>query len=335
MLSVNHASSGWTATSSANDISSMVALAPQNTIGISTTSVKSAPATPAAPAFMSMVTVGNAGNPADANTGGLYGAVSYSYKIGVYDVTGTQYTAFLNAVATTDTYALYNTSMGTDPQVAQISRSGTSGTYTYAVLNSTGNRPVTYVTWFDCARFANWMSNGRPSGAQTSTTTEKGTYNVNGAMAGNAVAANAINPNTGSAPTYRIPLENEWYKAAYYSPNYGGTGVGGYYAYATQSDSAPGTTIDSTPNQANYRNAYGYPTDVGAFRGSGSFYGTFDQTGNVWQWNDLNGATGLFRSFRGGDWGNDSFMVSSSNRDGFNSPTTWGFTIGFRLASPV
>jgi len=45
------------------------------------------------------------------------------------------------------------------------------------------------------------------------------------------------------APTFRISLENEWYKAAYYSPNYGGIGVGGYYAYATQSNDAPGTTI--------------------------------------------------------------------------------------------
>ena len=44
MLSVNPASSGWTATSSANDISSMVVLVPQNTIGIlKTATVPSAP----------------------------------------------------------------------------------------------------------------------------------------------------------------------------------------------------------------------------------------------------------------------------------------------------
>ena len=108
--------------------------------------------------------------------------------------------------------------MGTDTTVAQISRSGSSGTYTYAVMNSTGNRPITYVSWFDCARFSNWMSNGRPSGAQNSTTTENGAYNVNGATSGNAVGVNATNPNTGLAPTYRMPLENEWYKAAYYRP---------------------------------------------------------------------------------------------------------------------
>ena len=284
---------------------------------------------------MSMVTVGNVGNAADAGSSYPgYGAVSYSYQIAAYDVTGSQYTAFLNAVGSTDTYALYNASMGTDTSVAQISRSGPSGTYTYAVLNDTGNRPITYVTWFDCARFSNWMSNGQPSGAQSGTTTEKGTYNVNGATSGNAVAKNATNPNTGSAPIFRIPLENEWYKAAYYSPNYGGSGVGGYYVYATQSDTAPGTTIGSGANQANYNNAIGTATDVGSFSGSGSFYGTFDQSGNVWQWNDLDGTAGSYRGLRGGVWNDNSFSMSSSARYDF-PPSIESYNSGFRLASPV
>ena len=46
------------------------------------------------------------------------------------------------------------------------------------------------------------------------------------------------NPNTGAAPAFYIPTENEWYKAAYYSPTKGGNG--GYYTYATQSDTASG-----------------------------------------------------------------------------------------------
>jgi len=280
---------------------------------------------------MSMVTVGNAGNAADT-TG--YGDVSYSYQIGAYDVTGSQYTAFLNAVGSTDTYALYNASMGTDTDVAQISQSGSSGSYTYAVLNNTGNRPITYVTWFDCARFSNWMSNGQPSGAQNSTTTENGAYNVNGAISGNAVAANATNPNTNLAPTFRMPLENEWYKAAYYSPNYGGTGIGGYYTYATQSNVAPGTTIGSSANQANYDQPLGTATDVGSFSGSGSFYGTFDQSGNVFQWNDLDGTAGSERGWRGGAWSYDSNGVSSSFSFSF-VPWYELNNIGFRLASPV
>jgi formylglycine-generating enzyme required for sulfatase activity len=281
------------------------------------------------------VTVGDPGNAADTNTGSVYGAVSYSYQIGAYNVTGSQYTAFLNAVGSTDTYALYNASMGTDTNVAQISQSGSSGSYTYAVMNGTGSRPISYVSWFDCARFSNWMSNGQPSGAQTGTTTENGAYNVNGATSGNAVAANATNPNTLLAPTYRIPLENEWYKAAYYSPDYGGSGVSGYYVYATQSDSAPGTTIGSSPNQANYNNAIGTATDVGSFSGSGSFYGTFDQSGNVYQWNDLDGTTGSSRRLRGGFWGNGSYHVSSSHRSFNGDPSIEDIGFGFRLASPV
>jgi len=281
-----------------------------------------------------MVTVGDAGNAADTNTGSVYGAVSYSYQIGTYDVTGSQYTAFLNAVGSTDTYGLYNASMGTNTSVAQISRSGSSGSYTYAVLNSTGSRPISYVSWFDSARFSNWMSNGQPSGSQSSTTTENGAYTlVNGATSGNAVAANATNPNTGLPPTFRIPLENEWYKAAYYSPDYGGSGVGGYYAYGTQSDTDPGTTIGSGANQANYNNAIGHSTDVGSFSGSGSFYGTFDQTGNVWQWNDLDGTAGSSRGRRGGGWNNPSSYVSSSGRYDFD-PSLETSYFGFRLAIP-
>ena len=323
-----------TVTGLTNGTAYVIKVIARNAIGISLPSANSAPVTPALLA-MSMVTVGNVGNAADANTGSLYGAVSYSYQIGAYDVTGSQYTAFLNAVGSTDIYALYNASMGSDTDVAQISQSGSSGSYTYAVLNRTGNRPVTYVNWWDGARFSNWMSNGQPSGAQNSTTTENGAYNLNGATSGNPVAKNATNPNTGLAPTYGIPLENEWYKAAYYSPNYGGTGVGGYYAYATQSNSVPGTTIGSGANQANYNSAIGTATDVGSFSGSGSFYGTFDQSGNVYQWNDLDGTAGSSRRLRGGFWGNGSYHVSSSHRSFNGDPSIEDIGFGFRLASPV
>jgi sulfatase modifying factor 1 len=291
-----------------------------------------------------MVTVGNAGNAND--TGGTgNGSVAYDYQIGKYDVTIGQYTAFLNAVAATDTNSLYNPSMGTHLNIAGISQTGGSGSYTYSVLGS-ANRPITYVSWFDAARFSNWMANGQPTGAQTSATTENGAYNVNGAINGNAVAKNATNPNTGAAPTFYIPTENEWYKAAYYSPTLN-SGSGGYYAYATQSNTAPGNVVGSAANQANYNNGVfsvtqsssydnnqNYLTDVGAFSGSGSFYGTFDQSGNVSQWNDLDGAAGSSRGLRGGVWDSNAFYVSSSGSLSYD-PSDELNNLGFRLASPV
>ena len=57
------------------------------------------------------VTVGDPGN-ADDTHGAGYGGVDYVYWIGKYEVTNAQYAEFLNAVAATDTYALYNTAMG-------------------------------------------------------------------------------------------------------------------------------------------------------------------------------------------------------------------------------
>ena len=58
---------------------------------------------------LQFVTVGDPGNAADPATG--YGAVGYAFQMGTYDVTIAQYTAFLNAVAQTDPYALYNSGM--------------------------------------------------------------------------------------------------------------------------------------------------------------------------------------------------------------------------------
>jgi len=308
------------------------------------------PAAPAHAVTYDLVPVGNAGNANDPATGDLYGGVAYAYAIGTYDVTIGQYTAFLNAVAATDTYSLYNGSMATDLNVAGIAQTGSSGSYTYSVINNGGNsanRPITYVSWFDSARFANWMANGQPTGAQSSTTTENGAYNVNGATSGTAPAKNVTNPNTSAVPTYFIPNESEWYKAAYFSPLLN-SGSGGYYTYATQSDMAPSNVIGSAANQANYYTGSGYSvtqsgsfsatqnylTDVGAFSASGSFYGSFDQSGNVYQWNDLTGAAGSSRGLRGGEWNDFALSVSSAGRLTAVTSDEQDF-IGFRLASTV
>jgi formylglycine-generating enzyme len=106
-------------------------------------------AVPSLAVTIEMVPVGNPGNAADTiNTGTNpnYGSVAYSYKIGTYDVTIGQYTDFLNAVAKTDTYSLYNASMATDLNVAGISRTGSSGAYVYGVIAASGSAPYGGVT---------------------------------------------------------------------------------------------------------------------------------------------------------------------------------------------
>ena len=286
-----------------------------------------------------LVQVGNPGNAADTTT---YGAVSYDYAIATTEVNLFQYTAFLNAVATTDTYSLYNTSMGTTANIAGITRSGSSGSYSYAVMG-TGARPVTYVSWFDAARFANWVANGQTTGAQTGATTENGAYTLSGTMSGVSVTKNAVNPNTSATTTYWIPSENEWYKAAYYDPGAGGPSDD-YWLYPTRSDSAPGNVIGSGANQANYKTtvysvtqsssysgSQNYLTDGGAFSTSPSFYGTYDQGGNVSEWNDAVIA-GSSRGLRGGSWNGVENALRSSIRSN-NDPAFANGSVGFRVAS--
>ena len=274
------------------------------------------------------VPVGNAGNAADS-TG--YGSVAHNFNIGTYEVTIGQYTDFLNSVAATDTYSLYNASMATDLNVAGISRSGPSGLYTYAVINNSGdsgNRPITFVSWFDAARFANWMNNGATVGAST----ETGAYTLNGATTG------IITKNAGA--TWWIPSEDEWYKAAYYKG--GGTNAG-YWDYPTQSDTAPGNIVGGAANQANYNNGVysvtqsasyvgtlNYLTDAGAFSNNASAYDTFDQGGNVWEWNDA--VIGSSRGLRGGSWIGSGYDLQSSDRAS-SDPSYEGGDVGFRVAS--
>ena len=155
------------------------------------------------------VPIGNAGNAADT-TG--YGRVDYAYNIGKYEVTAGQYTAFLNAVAKTDTYAVYDERMGSSPGGCKIQQTGSSGSFSYAVASDYANHPVNYVGFWDATRFANWLSNGQPTGAEGAGTTETGAYT----LTDYGIASNTITRNTSTA-TWAVTSEDEWYKAAYYT----------------------------------------------------------------------------------------------------------------------
>jgi len=283
------------------------------------------------------VTIGNAGNAADPadgdqSTAGVqnFGAVAYVYQIGKNEVTISQYAEFLNNAATTDTHGLWNSLMGTNLNIAGITRSGNSGSYSYAVTGS-GLRPITYVSWYDAARFTNWLHNGQGSGS-----TETGAYTLTG-------NTGLITKNVGA--TVWLPSESEWYKAAYYDPNKGGAGVGGYWAHANQSDTMTSNTIgvagaanyddgDYAVTQSNsYSSSQNYLTDVGAYGvNSQSAYGTNDQAGNVYEWNDAVIVIGSSRGLRGGSWFFGSNDLSASTRLG-STPPGESSLLGFRVAS--
>ena len=183
-------------------------------------------------------------------------------------------------------------------------QSGSNGSYTYSVNSTYANMPVCGVTWFDAARFSNWLGNGQGSGSM-----ETGAYTLNGATSG------IINVNPGAA--VYIPSEDEWYKAAYYN--------GANSTYSLYPDGK--NTV--TTADANYAPAATGPVNVNY--GTPSSYGAYGMGGNAFEWNDAV-ISGSSRGARGGSWVHGTDTEISSGR-GYTVPTDQNYVIGFRVAS--
>lgn len=267
---------------------------------------------------MSWSPVGNPGNAPDST--GL-GAVNYSYNIGTYDVSVGQYVEFLNAKDPTgsNTLGLYTEATG----VITYSPGAAVGSK-YSVPVGTANHPVSYVNWFDAARFANWLGNG-----QGNADTETGGYTL---LGGTPIPSNAETITRNPGAKIFLPSADEWYKAAYYNPT-----TASYYQYPTSSNTAP--TAEGPPggaNSANYLEVVGELTDVGAYSGTTSPYGAFDMGGDVWQWTEAPSSTffGFSRDLRGGAYlSTQSSDLLSSSYPYPATPDDSHYDFGFRLAS--
>lgn len=94
-------------------------------------------------------------------------------------VTVAEYSDFLNCVAATDTYSLYNEKMGEDEGGGSlITRSGHPGKYRYSYDPDKASLPIMYVAWTSALRYCNWNFHHGVSGFQDSTTTETGSYDL-------------------------------------------------------------------------------------------------------------------------------------------------------------
>lgn len=281
---------------------------------------------------LDLVPVGNPGNPANAS--GI-GAVPYNYQISRTEVSNAQYVEFLNLVDPTGANAkgLYSTSMSTEATIAETGgidlTPGNPNGSKYSVKAGKANNPVIHVSWNDAARFTNWLHNGQGAG-----TTELGVYDM-------SLPVPVRAPNA----TYVIPNQDEWVKAAHFDPSKNGGGAG-YWTYATKSDSAPTSTnapgIANPTSSANYFGSgyavtgsstfdpnQNYLTDVGAYTSAVSFYGTRDQNGNVYEWDET--LVDVNRQLRGGSWQLISFYLPQTTNINL-APGSEGSYIGFRVA---
>jgi len=223
---------------------------------------------------MSTVRIGYAGNEDDQLLGhlgdnpGRRGGVDYEYNIGTYEVTIGEYAAFLNAVAADDPNGLYEPVMSLGPSSGQwggLIRNGSAGSYTYSVLPGRERYSINNINVFRAERFANWMHNGQPTGAQNSSTTENGVYDMS-------------NPTGYPLPTrqegwrWALPNADEWYKAAYYQPASEQGDIDNYWLYTYQSNSP-----DIWPYLGNFDSTTTYPAELFP----PNFFGAYDMGGSL------------------------------------------------------
>ena len=300
----------------------------------------SALAGPAHALELEWVTVGDPGNKPD-KTG--HGAVAYAFQISKHEITVAQYAEFLNAVAAKgDPHGLWNVNMGsallTDNNQGGIrkdlpvfiNRIGAAGAFHYQIVAGHERKPVVYVSFLDAMRFVNWLHNGQDRGD-----TETGAYHIakHGGLARHEPGAKAW-----------ISTEDEWYKAAYFQPRSKGGSEGDYWLYPTRSNEQPTFRAEGAtePNSANFSQkdvdnipagTYTRMFAAGSYPGSGSYYGTFDQGGNAWEWTEAI-VFDTQRGMRGGCVAHTFEKMKSPVRTSSKPEKEYPDT-GFRLARPA
>ncbi|NBS50547.1 MAG: hypothetical protein EBS97_08110, partial [Verrucomicrobia bacterium] len=252
---------------------------------------------------MDFVRIGNPGNAADTTgSPNPAGSVSYIYNIGKYEVSR--------------------------DQVLKANLLGSLGINLWDLTNLGGNganKPATGVTWYDAAKFVNWLNTSQgfvpaykfdgSGNFQLWSSTDSG-YDPG-------------NPYRNTLAKYFLPSVDEWYKAAYGSPS------GTWYDYPTGSNIAPSPVgAGVAVNTAVYGGQSGFADVTNA--GGLSAYGTMAQGGNVAEWNEtafdgINDSPSENRPPRGGAagfWNN----LSSTDFGGAKPSLRYG-DWGFRVAS--
>lgn len=297
---------------------------------------------------MDFVVVGDPGNEPDPLY--AFGAVPYVFEIGRFEITNEEYAEFLNATASReDPYGLYNPCMSTG-LFGGIEKLGDGYPCRYQAKPGWERRPVVYLSWYDLARLANWFhygnpSHGAPGPGVTEGTDTEGAYDTRGFPHGADAKPDPerLPPRRNPGALYWIPSEDEWYKAAYFDPTR--YGKRRYWDYPVRSDDPPrNPPPPGDARSANYFNgvfALGKPwflAEVGSYPEALSYYGTYDQGGNVWEWvedwrrkgqgwRDAEAARGL----RGGSATYAFVGLHASNTDPGN-PSHEMFVFGGRLA---
>ena len=151
------------------------------------------------------------------------GRVNHLYDIGSYEITNSQYLAFLqNIDKSGENAAEYYVTTNSYADNSKGIR--VSGNAYDLVNNDYSSAPVVYVSYLNAIRFINWLHNGALSHEAMNSIATANSENINNVISRNiGDGAYSIGGSTGSITItknrdqkYWLPSLNEWHKAAYY-----------------------------------------------------------------------------------------------------------------------
>jgi formylglycine-generating enzyme required for sulfatase activity len=257
------------------------------------------------------VTIGDPGNVADtAGDPNPAGSVPYVYRIGKYEISE-----------------------------EMIDKANALGGLGITKDTRGPNKPATRVSWFEAARFVNWLNTSSGNAPAYKFVEgecfeeETGCFQLWTPV---DAGYNTANPFRNTLARYFLPTVDEWYKAAFYDP-----ATVTYFNFPTESDTppipvasgtAPGTAVFDQPFEQG-------PADI-MLAGGPSPFGTIGQAGNVHEWDETeldltNDDPIAVRGLRGSSWlpvSGNPLGLSSSFRNWAVPEFSIG-TVGFRVVN--
>ena len=237
---------------------------------------------------------------ADTNPKNGFGIVDYDYRIGVYEITNSQWDKFVAAYGVVTGY----------PAEAYDQDSNSGG----------ADMPVNRISWYEAAQFVNYLNTSSGYQAAYNFTGTQGTTEYTFATWGVEQAFSSTNLYRHKDAHYFLPSEDEWVKAAYWNGEK-------LQTYATIDGEEPIDGVDTTYNSGRWV--------VGS--GSEELNGTFDMMGNANEWTENPFAasyeTDSYRTIRGGAYNSGTINDVSSNYRVAFDPINEYSSVGFRVAA--
>jgi hypothetical protein len=193
--------------------------------------------------YNDFVEVGHPNNPRDQssiidvtkNTG----SVPYIYKITKYAITNYEYIKFLNSVDPDgiNTDNIYHEWMNPENDIVygaiEFDSQAPKG-QKYSPKGSMANKPVVYITWYEAARFCNWLHNGAISYTSSySNNNQAAPHNYGAYDLSDILNLSMEDKKPTVSAKYRLQTSDEWYKAAHYEES---NTFNGYHKYPTRSE---------------------------------------------------------------------------------------------------